>query len=80
MSKLSASQKFSPASSACTGEPQGFTITFNELTYSMRPKTGGPPVSILKGVSGCIKPSRVLAIMGSSGAGKTTVRRWEEGA
>ena len=45
-----------------------------DLTFTVQPKTGGPPVEILKGVSGEVLPGRVLAIMGASGAGKTTVR------
>ena len=52
---------------------QDITITFEELTYKVQSKTGGPAVQILRSVTGCILPSRVLAIMGSSGAGKTTV-------
>ena len=73
MSKLSLASSSSSASSVCAHEPQLITIAFDKLTYSVQPKTGGPPLAILKGISGSVLPSRVLAIMGSSGAGKTTV-------
>lgn len=51
----------------------GVTISFQELTFTVQPKTGAPSLTILKGVSGEVLPGRVLAIMGASGAGKTTL-------
>lgn len=53
-----------------------FTINFNDIKYSVQEK--GPDKSakrkyILKGISGACVPGRLQAIMGSSGAGKTTV-------
>lgn len=53
-----------------------FTIQFNDIKYSVQEK--GPDASakrkyILKGISGACVPGRLQAIMGSSGAGKTTV-------
>lgn len=53
-----------------------FTIYFNDIKYSVQEK--GPDKSakrkyILKGISGACVPGRLQAIMGSSGAGKTTV-------
>ena len=46
----------------------GFEITFSNLRFNV------PGKEILKGISGYCKPGRILAILGQSGAGKSTVR------
>ncbi|KAE9143441.1 Pleiotropic drug resistance protein 3 [Phytophthora fragariae] len=50
------------------------TIAFTDLWYSV-PKPGNPKESLdlLKGISGFAKPGTMTALMGSSGAGKTTL-------
>ena len=64
--------------------PNGFhdtalcDITFTDIIFSVPLKGPGSTAkerkNILKGISGRCVPGRLLAIMGSSGAGKTTVR------
>lgn len=53
-------------------EEKEFTITFSfkNLGLKLKPKLGGK--TILKGVTGEIKSHHVTAVMGPSGAGKTT--------
>ena len=53
----------------------GVDITFTNLKFLVKDQKSGEELSILKGVSGACINSRVLAIMGSSGAGKTTLVR-----
>uniref|UniRef100_H3H0T0 ABC transporter domain-containing protein n=1 Tax=Phytophthora ramorum TaxID=164328 RepID=H3H0T0_PHYRM len=50
------------------------TIAFQDLWYSV-PKPGRPKESLelLKGISGFAEPGSLTALMGSSGAGKTTL-------
>eukprot|EP00644_Phytophthora_capsici_P014051 jgi/Phyca11/539268/estExt2_Genewise1Plus.C_PHYCAscaffold_30168 len=50
------------------------TIAFQDLWYTV-PKPGNPKESLdlLKGISGFAKPGTMTALMGSSGAGKTTL-------
>ncbi|RLN50877.1 hypothetical protein BBP00_00009981, partial [Phytophthora kernoviae] len=50
------------------------TIAFQDLWYSV-PKPGSPKESLdlLKGISGFAEPGSLTALMGSSGAGKTTL-------
>lgn len=50
-------------------------IVYEKLTYTVRvkeKKTGWTDKPILKGISGVISPARLTAVMGASGAGKTT--------
>ena len=49
----------------------GFDIEFRNLKFSV------PGKEILKGINGHCKAGRILAILGQSGAGKSTVRRNE---
>lgn len=49
----------------------GVNISFEDITYTV--VKGDRKIEILKGISGGCLSGRVLAIMGSSGAGKTTL-------
>lgn len=53
----------------------GVEVTFQRLTVSVTKRGAAMPdtKSILKGISGSCKAGRLLAIMGASGAGKTTL-------
>ncbi|KAH8117946.1 hypothetical protein DFH11DRAFT_867335 [Phellopilus nigrolimitatus] len=42
------------------------SLHFSNISYTLGPR------SILSDISGCVKPGQVMAIMGASGAGKTT--------
>ena len=46
------------------------TLSFRNICYEAQ--RGGSRVRLLKGIHGIVKPGEVMAIMGSSGAGKTT--------
>jgi hypothetical protein len=49
------------------------TLTFNDLHYYV-PKPGGPgELELLKGIYGVFQPGVLTALMGASGAGKTTL-------
>jgi ABC-type transport system involved in cytochrome bd biosynthesis fused ATPase/permease subunit len=49
------------------------TLTFNDLHYYV-PKPGGPgELELLKGIYGVFRPGVLTALMGASGAGKTTL-------
>eukprot|EP00759_Apiculatamorpha_spiralis_P045954 PhF_6_TR42666/c0_g1_i4/m.64303 len=45
---------------------------FKDLSLSIPIKDNEPPRKVLAGVTGCLRPGTVTAIMGPSGAGKTT--------
>ncbi|KAG7399681.1 hypothetical protein PHYBOEH_008188 [Phytophthora boehmeriae] len=57
--------------------PQTFedvTIAFKDLWYSVpNPNKPSETIDLLKGVSGVARPGTITALMGSSGAGKTTL-------
>lgn len=50
---------------------QGLQIDFEDVCFHVQLASGRK--DILKSISGSCKPGRLLSIMGSSGAGKTTV-------
>ena len=50
-----------------------YVLEFRDLMYSVKPKRrGSGRLTILHGVSGRCEAGRLLALMGASGAGKTT--------
>ncbi|KDO29394.1 hypothetical protein SPRG_05931 [Saprolegnia parasitica CBS 223.65] len=50
------------------------TLAFQDLWYSVpNPTKGEPDLKLLKGVNGYALPGTITALMGSSGAGKTTL-------
>lgn len=56
------------------GCSKGVHISFHNVTYVVR-KRDGTDLTVLNNVSGRSKPGRVLAIMGQSGSGKTSLVR-----
>nr|UOU03354.1 ATP-binding cassette subfamily G-like 4 [Brachionus rubens] len=64
-------------------EPNGLTLTWENLNvyvpaekqsfFNMKPEKPSEKKQIVQNVSGLAKPGEILAIMGASGAGKTTV-------
>lgn len=53
-------------------KPKGYSLTWKNLGYSVVDKKTGSRKHILKNVTGCIEPGSFLAILGASGAGKST--------
>eukprot|EP00835_Amoeboradix_gromovi_P004966 NODE_426_length_8844_cov_0.449857.p1 type:complete len:437 gc:universal NODE_426_length_8844_cov_0.449857:1398-2708(+) len=53
------------------GSYQGLTLTWHDIKYSVNIKKDTK--QILNGISGEVKPGQVVAIMGSSGAGKSSL-------
>lgn len=50
------------------------TLAFQDLWYSVRsPTNPNESLDLLKGISGFAMPGSITALMGSSGAGKTTL-------
>jgi ABC-type multidrug transport system ATPase subunit len=48
-------------------------LEFDQLSLTIPASGKNPPLTILKGVNGSIEPAKVTAIMGPSGAGKTSL-------
>ncbi|CAK4777388.1 unnamed protein product, partial [Aphanomyces euteiches] len=75
--KMPATPVGSQASDAVIVPVQEFvpvTLVFKDLHYFVpNPTKGEPELELLKGVSGYALPGTVTALMGSSGAGKTTL-------
>ncbi|KAK6640242.1 hypothetical protein RUM44_011928 [Polyplax serrata] len=52
---------------------QPIELEFRDLTFTRNGKYGLPPKQILKGANGKFRPGRLTAILGPSGAGKTSL-------
>lgn len=57
------------------GAANPFRITFKNLTYTIRGRRDTLQQTLLDNVSGSCRSSRLTAILGPSGAGKTTLVR-----
>ena len=65
-----AAEASEPLSSASVN----YTLVFEQLTYSVKPRRrGSKRLVILNSVSGRCESGRLMAVMGRSGAGKTTL-------
>lgn len=61
-----------PSGALALPKPTG-SVRFQDVRFSYKP--GPPEADILKGVSFEVKPGQVVAIVGATGCGKTTVTR-----
>jgi ABC-type multidrug transport system ATPase subunit len=52
---------------------QPITLTFKDLHYYVPNPAGSGELELLKGISGSFRPGVLTALMGASGAGKTTL-------
>ncbi|HLA90547.1 MAG TPA: ABC transporter ATP-binding protein [Gemmatimonadaceae bacterium] len=58
---------------AARGETRGVTVTFEDVWFHYGTDGAAEPVWVLKGVSFTARPGQTLALVGHTGAGKTTV-------
>mmetsp|Transcript_2153 Transcript_2153/g.3908 ORF Transcript_2153/g.3908 Transcript_2153/m.3908 type:complete len:1099 (-) Transcript_2153:1265-4561(-) len=52
---------------------QKATMTFKDIRYSVQASTSDETLDLLKGIDGFVEAGKMTALMGSSGAGKTTL-------
>lgn len=52
---------------------RGATLTFKDVNYTVKASTSSDKIQLLNGVSGYFAAGKMTALMGSSGAGKTTL-------
>ncbi|KAK4536284.1 hypothetical protein CDCA_CDCA08G2309 [Cyanidium caldarium] len=55
--------------------PQPVLLEWQEVTVRARDRRGGTWREILSDASGCARPGRILAVLGASGGGKSTLLR-----
>lgn len=48
------------------------TLSFHDICYDVQASTGNETLRLLNKVNGVFRPGRMTALMGTSGAGKTT--------
>ncbi|KAI8619314.1 hypothetical protein BC830DRAFT_1165437 [Chytriomyces sp. MP71] len=48
----------------------GLTLAFKDLSYSIVDGKTKESKFLIEGISGCVQPGEILAVMGPSGAGK----------
>ncbi len=48
-------------------------LSFENVCYDVKASTGGEDIRLLNNVNGCFRAGRMCALMGESGAGKTTL-------
>ncbi|KAG7357215.1 multidrug ABC transporter ATPase [Nitzschia inconspicua] len=49
------------------------TLSFEDISYDVKTSTGDEDLRLLHDISGCFRAGRMCALMGESGAGKTTL-------
>ncbi|KAJ3309549.1 hypothetical protein HDV04_005932 [Boothiomyces sp. JEL0838] len=52
-------------------QSQGFTLAWENLGYTVKDKNGNPK-TVLSNLNGIVKPGSVVAVLGASGAGKSS--------
>ena len=66
-------EKSSTSGSFVSLEARGVTLTFKDVNYLVKASTTKDKLHLLKGISGHFTAGKLTALMGSSGAGKTTL-------
>lgn len=64
---------WAPAASAAPAAVASSGLAWRDVSLKISRKRGQAPSTILDGVSGSVQPGRMLAIMGPSGSGKSSL-------